>query len=474
MSSSSSNVPQVKKGRGGRGGVPPPSIFPKVVYPGGPDSPVGIQPPVVNSIPQSFDKAISKAAVKAGRHADTKNRIIQFLAPPPSHQDPLRVMPADQLAALSDPDLVHQALQLLTTANFSGSIKLPDGSAVSIRDCILEFATNSKSREGREIKKQLNERLGELKALLDVKRFQNKQTDDGSEVSLDDDFSSIGLFEDDDEVSSSTKCKRLSTLAEVTVGTAQECQDKTKRKIKPTNRLGTNVALKGRQHLYATESRTYQKNHALLMVPASKTVPEIPVFPVDVLSAPKPGDVSQVPSQSSAYLQIKDQLSLTEQDTRIIWRLILHLPCPRRHSPVPYSMQALGIRVPLLNRKVVIMVLMEQAQGLHPMLAVLIPTTLLQFTMVFTVIYSNYYSRLYPLTPNIVSPVRILVVASARYCCQTRTNRLLSPRSILMSMTACSCPRFIIISRFNSEQVCCMFIGIHCMHSRRYWKLRNG
>ena len=126
MSSSSSNVPNVNKGRGGRGGVSPPSVFPKVVYPVGPGSPVGIQPPVVNTIPQSFNKqrvANSKAVVKAGLHTDTKNRIIQFLAPPPSHQDPLRVMSVDQLATLSDPDLVHQALKLLTTENFSGSVK---------------------------------------------------------------------------------------------------------------------------------------------------------------------------------------------------------------------------------------------------------------------------------------------------------------------------------------------------------------
>jgi hypothetical protein len=47
MSSSSSNVP--KKGRGGRGGVPPPSIFPKVVYPVKPGSPAGIQPPAANT-----------------------------------------------------------------------------------------------------------------------------------------------------------------------------------------------------------------------------------------------------------------------------------------------------------------------------------------------------------------------------------------------------------------------------------------
>jgi hypothetical protein len=75
MSSSSSNVPNVKKGRGGHGGVPPPSLFPKVVYPVGAGSPVGIQPPVANTIQQSFDKqrvAINKAAVKAGLHVDTK------------------------------------------------------------------------------------------------------------------------------------------------------------------------------------------------------------------------------------------------------------------------------------------------------------------------------------------------------------------------------------------------------------------
>ena len=89
-------------------------------------------------------------------------------------------MAVDQLATLSDPDLVRQALQLLTTENFSGSVRLPDGSAVSMRDCIIEFVGNSKTREGREIKKQLNERLGEIKALLDVERFTNKQTDDGS------------------------------------------------------------------------------------------------------------------------------------------------------------------------------------------------------------------------------------------------------------------------------------------------------
>ena len=120
-----------------------------------------------------------------------------------------------------------------------------------------------------------------------MERFKNKQTDDGSEVLFDNDFSSIGLFDDTDEIPSAVKRKRLSTLAAVTVGAAQERQDKSKRSIKPTNRLGTNVAMKDRQHLYATESRTYQQNRALLMTPASKTIPDIPAFPVTFFCASK-------------------------------------------------------------------------------------------------------------------------------------------------------------------------------------------
>ena len=91
-----------------------------------------------------FVKQNSKASDKADRHADTKARIVQFLAPPPSHHDLFRVTPVDQLAALSDPELVDKALQLFTTDNFSGSISLPDGSALSMRECILEFVHGKK------------------------------------------------------------------------------------------------------------------------------------------------------------------------------------------------------------------------------------------------------------------------------------------------------------------------------------------
>jgi hypothetical protein len=77
---------------------------------------------------------------------------------------------------------------------------------------------------------------------------------------------------------------------------SREWANKNKRKIKPTNRLGTNVALKDRQHLYATESHSYQQNHALLMILMMKAnvLPiaappalDIPLFPTGVLLVPE-------------------------------------------------------------------------------------------------------------------------------------------------------------------------------------------
>jgi hypothetical protein len=66
------------------------------------------------------------------------------LAAPASYNDPLRTLSVDQLSELSDAGLVDQALQVLTIDNFDGSLRLADGSTISMRECILEFANNSK------------------------------------------------------------------------------------------------------------------------------------------------------------------------------------------------------------------------------------------------------------------------------------------------------------------------------------------
>jgi hypothetical protein len=80
---------------------------------------------------QAFNKqrvAKAKAEVKTNAHIDIRQRIVQFLAAPASHNDPLRTLSIDQLAALTDAQLMHQALQFLTIDNFNGTLH-PSASA---------------------------------------------------------------------------------------------------------------------------------------------------------------------------------------------------------------------------------------------------------------------------------------------------------------------------------------------------------
>jgi hypothetical protein len=131
-----------------------------------------------------------------GSHDKTRQTILQLLAPPASHQDPLRSMPIEQLLTLSDTDLVYQALQLLTIGNPNGIVMSADGSSVVIKECILEFAINSKAKEGPKIRKQLKEKVEELRALADVQRFTKAQ-DDGDDIDdfFDDEFIDEGSFD---------------------------------------------------------------------------------------------------------------------------------------------------------------------------------------------------------------------------------------------------------------------------------------
>ena len=132
-----------------RGVAPSPAIFPNVIT--APGSPPGHQPPVSNTIVQAFSKqrvAKDKAEVKAKAHADIRQRIVQFLSAPASHNDPIRTLSVDQLNELTDEELMHQAFSVLTIDNLGGTLRLADGSLVSMRQCIDEFAMTSKTRDG--------------------------------------------------------------------------------------------------------------------------------------------------------------------------------------------------------------------------------------------------------------------------------------------------------------------------------------
>lgn len=77
----------------------------------------------------------------------------------------LENMPVDQLAQLSETKLIEQGLLLITTTNNQGLLTLDDGTSVYMDQCIREFATNSKSRDGNKVRKQLKEHK---KALHDI------------------------------------------------------------------------------------------------------------------------------------------------------------------------------------------------------------------------------------------------------------------------------------------------------------------
>ena len=75
---------------------------------------------------------------------------------------PLRTLSSDQLNELTDEQLMHQAFQVLTFDNIGGTMHLADGSIVSMRQCIDEFAVTSKTRDCATIKRLLKEKMHEL------------------------------------------------------------------------------------------------------------------------------------------------------------------------------------------------------------------------------------------------------------------------------------------------------------------------
>jgi hypothetical protein len=272
--SSSNNINGPSASRGSNGpsrGVPPSPIFPNVIT--GPGSPPGHQPPVTNTIVQAFSKqrtAKEKKTHKAELLADTRRRIISFLAAPTAFHDPSRILSIEQLAGLTDEDLMENAFNIFTTENVAGSLRLSDGSSISMLQCINEFANYSLTRDGASIRRRLKEKLNTLRAIAEVERYSAIHEDDDIDPFLEDNLSEDGILDFGDEQSSSIKRKLHTTLAGATVGKKQ-VRHADKRQHKPTNRFGDNVAVKDRHVIYATESRSLQRNRQLLMFPGTKS-----------------------------------------------------------------------------------------------------------------------------------------------------------------------------------------------------------
>jgi len=141
------------------------------------------------------------------------------LAAPASHNDPIRILSTDQLAALPDDQLLRQALQFLTIDNVHGTLLLPDGSFVSIRSCIDEFAATSAVRVCQSINKLLKERLDELQNIATVEHFKNHGDDISPFIDNEfEEFDDDGILDFGDDIPSSLKRQLHITLAGATVG----------------------------------------------------------------------------------------------------------------------------------------------------------------------------------------------------------------------------------------------------------------
>ena len=177
---------------------------------------------------------------------------------------------------------------VFTTDNVDGSLRLTDGSSISMVQCVNEFASHSTTREGASIRRRLKEKLSTLHAIAEVEKYTAMHEDDEIGPFNDDNLSEDGLLDFSDEQSSSIKRKLHATLAGATVGKKQ-VRHADKRQHQPTNRFGDNVAVKDRHVVYATESRSLQRNRQLLMLPGAKstslptTVASVPpIFPANV------------------------------------------------------------------------------------------------------------------------------------------------------------------------------------------------
>ena len=321
MSSSSTNVTAKGSSRrvpkSSRGMVPSPAIFPNVIT--SPGNPPGNQPPVTHTIEQAFNHqraARDKAKAKKEAHVDIRQRLVQFLAAPASHNDPLRTLSVDQLAALPDDQLLRQALQFLTIDNVHGTLQLPDGSFVSIRSCIDEFAATSANRVCVSINKLLKARLNELQNIATVEHFKNHSDDISTFNDNDlDEFDEDGILDFGDDIPSSLKRQLNTTLAGATVGKKQS-RAAGKRQHQPTNRLGVNVAIKDKHVVYATANRSLQDNRRLLMVSgvrsthSSNAESSAQVFLKDVLSDSLDGDLP-------AFVDLHESLTPAVNDPQL-------------------------------------------------------------------------------------------------------------------------------------------------------------
>jgi hypothetical protein len=446
---------------------------------------------VPQTIEQSFNKARSnkeKALLLKASHDKTRQTILQLLTPPASHQDPLRSMPIEQLLTLSDAALVHQALKLLTAGNPNGQVLSADGSFELMKECILEFAINCKTKDGPKIRRQLKGKSDELRAIADVQRFTKAQ-DDGDDIDdfFDDEFideSSFDVADVTDDPPLSGKRKLQATLAGATVGKQQD-RSEGKRTHKPTNRFGINAEQKDKQVLFATSNRTFQQNFQLLTVPGkhSQQVPQhvpvdltlrkdvlpVPVFPTNVtltsVAVLPLADPNLPTAGASSITTGVDDIRPQNTVVSAIAFSMSASPFAHLHpSLVMVVMETVRTRMTMVTSVAAIMVrttLMVKILRRSAVLMMMSMTmTLLRFLMDTIVIYLRIcFSVCLWTTTGTEHQARTSTAISVRCCLQTVIIHLPLRHFCPMSMIQHSCYKTIKLPLLNNALDCYILTG---------------
>ena len=154
------------------------------------------------------------AAIKKQKCAEAHLALVRLLVPPTTHQDLLRVMPEQELFALTHSQLAAQAARLMTNEDPQGKIAC---GGIAIDQFIIVLSAVTVRTQQRQIDKILHDKKGELDAIdavnefMDLTEERKNPDDDGGNDGNNDDTDSLpgssdsGSDSEEDDVQFLTK-----------------------------------------------------------------------------------------------------------------------------------------------------------------------------------------------------------------------------------------------------------------------------
>ena len=148
------------------------------------------------------EKAATKKAVGKQKCVEAQLALVRLLVPPTTHQDLLRVMPEQELLALTYSQLAEHAARLMTSEDPRGMIAC---GGIAIDQVIIALGAVAPQAQGRLIASILNNKHDELTAIDAVNAYMGRPDpypdlgDDGGDDGIADDYGSMPGGYDEDE-----------------------------------------------------------------------------------------------------------------------------------------------------------------------------------------------------------------------------------------------------------------------------------